>query len=78
MGTNPNFPAGRLPHQTGFVLVNGRVPRRGQRSVLCGGIVEKGYARDLQTWSIYCEAECFTGGSHMTMSLLNGRERKVS
>jgi hypothetical protein len=78
MSTNPNFVAVRLPYRTRFVLVNERVPRADQRCALCGGIVEKGYVRDSQTRLIYCDTQCFAGGSHMTMPLLNGRGRKVS
>jgi hypothetical protein len=78
MSANPGFAADRLPCRTRFVLVNHRVPRTDQHCALCGGIVEKGYVRDSQTRLIYCDPQCFAGGSHMTKSLIRDRERKVS
>jgi hypothetical protein len=78
MGTNPSFAADRLPCRTRFVLVNDRIPRTDEHCALCGGIVEKGYVRDSQTRLIYCDPQCFAGGSHMTKSLLKNRERNVS
>jgi hypothetical protein len=78
MTTNPSFAFDRLPHRTRFVLVNNRVPRTDEHCALCGGIVEKGYVRDSQTRLIYCDPQCFAGGSHMTKSLIKDRQRKVS
>jgi hypothetical protein len=78
MSTNPSFAADRLPYRPRFVLVNDRVPRTNEHCALCGGIVENGYVRDSQTRLIYCDPQCFAGGSHMTVSFINKRERKVS
>jgi hypothetical protein len=78
MNTHPSFAADRLPYRTRFVLVNDRVPRTDEHCALCGGIVEKGYVRDSQTRLIYCDPQCFAGGSHMTKSLIKDRGRKVS
>jgi hypothetical protein len=78
MSTSPSFAADRLPYRTRFVLVNNRVPRADEHCALCGEIVEKGYVRDSQTRLIYCDPQCFAGGSHMTKSLINDRVRKVS
>ena len=78
MTTNPSFASDRLPYRTRFVLVNNRVPRTDEHCALCGGIVEKGYVRDSQTRLIYCDPQCFAGGSHMTKSLIKDRQRKVS
>jgi hypothetical protein len=78
MSTNPSFAADRLPYRTRFVLVNNRVPRTDEHCALCGEIVEKGYVRDSQTRLIYCDPQCFAGGSHITKSLINDRVRKVS
>jgi hypothetical protein len=78
MSTNPSFATDRLPYRTRFVLVNNRVPRTDEHCALCGEIVEKGYVRDSQTRLIYCDPQCFAGGSHMTKSLINDRVRKVS
>ena len=78
MSTNPSFAADRLPYRTRFVLVNNRVPRTDEHCALCGDIVEKGYVRDSQTRLIYCDPQCFSGGTHMTKSLINDRARKVS
>jgi hypothetical protein len=78
MSANPSFAADRLPYRTRFVLVNNRVPRTDEHCALCGDIVEKGYVRDSQTRLIYCDPQCFAGGSHMTKSPIDGRVRKVS
>jgi hypothetical protein len=78
MSTNPSFAADRLPCRTRFVLVNARVPRTNEHCALCGGIVEKGYVRDSLTRLIYCDPQCFAGGSLMTKSLIKDRARKVS
>jgi hypothetical protein len=78
MSTTPSFAADRLPYQTRFVLVNDRIPRTGEHCVSCGEIVEKGYVRDSRTRLIYCDPQCFAGGSHMTKSLIEDRGRKVS
>ncbi len=78
MSTNPSFAADRLPYRTRFVLVNDRVPRTNEHCALCGGIVEKGYVRDSQSRLIYCDPQCFAGGSHMAKSLVTDRGRKVS
>jgi hypothetical protein len=78
MSTNPGFAADRLPYRTRFVLVNNRVPRTDEHCALCGENVDKGYVRDSQTRLIYCDPQCFAGGSHMTKSLINDRARKVS
>jgi hypothetical protein len=78
MSTNPSFAADRLPYRTRFVLVNNRIPRTDEHCALCGVIVGKGYVRDSQTRLIYCDPQCFAGGSHMTKSLIKDRERKVS
>ena len=78
MRTNLNLAAGELTHPTRFVLVNGRVPRADEHCALCGGIVERNYVRDLQTWLIYCDPQCFAGGARITMSVMKHRGRKVS
>jgi hypothetical protein len=78
MSTDPGFAADRLPYRTRFVLVNDRVPRTDGHCALCGGIVEQGYVRDSQTRLIYCDPQCFAGGSHMTKSRIIDCGRKVS
>ena len=78
MSTNLTFATGGFPQGIRFVLVNNRIPRTDQRCALCGGFIEKGYVRESQTRLIYCDTRCLLGGSHMTMSPLNGRSRKVS
>jgi hypothetical protein len=75
--SNPSFAADRLPYRTRFVFVNGRVPRTDDHCALCGGIVEKGYVRDSETRLIYCDLQCFAGGSHMIKSLIKDRGRNV-
>jgi hypothetical protein len=78
MSINPSFAADQLTNRTRFVLVNDRIPRTGEHCALCGGIVEKGYVRDSQTRSIYCDPQCFAGGSYRTTSLIKDRGRRVS
>jgi hypothetical protein len=78
MSTNPSFAADRLPYRTRFVLVNNRVPRTDEHCALCGEIVEKGYVRDSRTRLIYCDPQCFAGGSYRTTSLIKDRGRRVS
>jgi hypothetical protein len=53
-----------LPHATRFVLVNDCVPRNDEHCALCGGTIEKGYIRDFKTRLIYCDTQCFAGGSY--------------
>jgi hypothetical protein len=77
VSAEPSFTADRLPYRTRFVLVNGRVPHTDEHCGLCGGIVENGYVRDSKTRLIYCDLQCFAGGSHMTKSLVKDRGRKV-
>jgi hypothetical protein len=77
VSTDPSFTADRLSYRTRFVLVNDRVPHTDAHCGLCGGIVEKGYVRDSETRLIYCDLQCFAGGSHMTKSLIKDRGRKV-
>jgi hypothetical protein len=76
MSTSPSFAVDRLPYRTRFVLVNDCVPRADEHCALCGGIVEKGYVRDSQTPLIYCDRQCFAGGS-LAVSVIKKRERKV-
>jgi hypothetical protein len=78
MSTNPSFAADRLAYRARFVLVNDRVPRTDEHCALCGGIVEKAYVRDPHTRLIYCDPQCFAGGSHMTKSLIKDRGRMMS
>ena len=53
-----------FPHATRFVLVNDRVPRNNEHCALCGGTIEKGYVRDFKTGLIYCDTQCFGGGTY--------------
>jgi hypothetical protein len=77
MSANPSFASDRSAHQTRFVLVNDRVPQTDKHCALCGGIIEKGYVRDSQTRVIYCDPQCFAGGSHITKSLIKDRGRTL-
>ena len=72
MNANLTFATGGFLHRTRFV------PRTDGHCALCGRIIEKGYVRDSQTQLIYCDAQCFAGGSYMMMSLIRDRGRKVS
>ena len=49
MSTDLIFPTGRFPRAIRFVLVNNRFPHTDQHCALCGGLIEKGYVRDLLT-----------------------------
>ena len=77
MRTDLTFATGRFPQAIRFVLVNNRVPRADRHCALCGGLVEKGYVRDLRTDdSIYCDAQCFAGWA--AASVVKTRGRKAS
>jgi hypothetical protein len=62
--------------RTRFILVNDRLPRSDERCAMCGGILQKGYLRDAQTRSIYCDTRCFAGGEYLSNS--KDHRRKVS
>ena len=62
MNTNLTFATDGFPQLT-FVLVNER------------GTIEKGYVRDFRTRLIYCDTQCFAGG---TYGVTKDRVRKVS
>jgi hypothetical protein len=53
-----------FPHATGFILVNDRMPGTDEHCALCGGAIDKGYLRDFKTGLIYCDAQCFAGGTY--------------
>jgi hypothetical protein len=78
LGHTPPSELDLVPASAAPALLDDRVPRTDQRCALCSRIVDKGYVRDSQTRLIYCDTRCLLGGSHMTMSPLNGRSRKVS
>jgi hypothetical protein len=78
MSTDLTFATGRFPRAIRFVLVNNRVPRTDQHCALCGGLLEKGYIRDLQTWLIYCDTRCFAGWADEVPPVVKNRERKAS
>ena len=67
---------GAFLRRTRFVLVNDRVPREHADCALCGGLIEKGYVRDLQTRLIYCDTQCFAGWA--AAPVVQNRGRKVS
>jgi hypothetical protein len=78
MSTDLTFATGQLPQAIRFVLVNNRVPRTGQHCARCGGLIEKGYVRDSQTWLIYCDTQCFAGWAHEAAPVIKNCGRKVS
>jgi len=62
MSANPTHESiGVFLRRTRFVLVNDRVPREHADCALCGGKIEKGYVRELQTRLFYCDLQCFAG-----------------
>jgi len=78
MSTNLTFATCGFSQGIRFVLVNNRVPRTDERCALCGGTVEHGYVRDSQTRLIYCDTQCFPGGTFRGMSATKNYKRKVS
>jgi hypothetical protein len=78
MSTDLTFATGRFPRAIRFVLVNNRVPRTDQHCALCGGLLEKGYIRDLQTRLIYCGTRWFAGWAYETAPAVKNRGRKAS
>jgi hypothetical protein len=64
MGAVATFITDRFQRAIPFVLVNNPVPRMDQHSTLCGRLIEKGYIRNSQTRLVYCDAQCFIGGTH--------------
>jgi len=78
MSTNLTFATSRFPQPIQFVLVNNRVPSTSERCALCGGLMEKGYVRDSHTRLIYCDTQCFTGATHLAISVVKNHGRKAS
>ena len=67
MSTNLTFVTCGFSQGIRFVLINNRVPHTDERCALCGGLIEKGYVRDSQTRLIYCDTQCFAGGTYRGM-----------
>jgi hypothetical protein len=78
MSTDLIFATSRVPQAIRFVVVNNRVPCADQHCAVCGGLIEKGYVRDLQTRLIYCDTQCFAGLAHETASGVKDHGRKAS
>jgi hypothetical protein len=78
MSINLIMPARGRTQRTRFVLVNNRIPRAGEHCALCGAVVEYGYVRDSQTRLIYCDTQCFTGGTYRGILVTKNYTRKVS
>ena len=76
--SNLSFAAGGFPQGIRFVLVNNRVPRMDEHCAVCGGLIEKGYVRDLRTRLIYCDTQCFAGWAYKAASVVKNRGRKAS
>jgi hypothetical protein len=78
MRTALTFAASRFPQAIRFVIVNNRVPRMDQHCARCGGLIEKGYVRDLQARLIYCDTQFFAGRAHEAVPVVKNRGRKAS
>jgi hypothetical protein len=78
MNTNLTFATCGFSQGIRFVLINNRVPHTDERCALCGGLIEKGYVRDSQTRLIYCDTQCFAGGTYRGMPATKNYTRKVS
>jgi hypothetical protein len=78
MSTNLTFAPCGFSRGIRFVLVNNRIPRTDERCALCGGLIEKSYVRDSQTRLIYCDTQCFAGGTYRGMPATKNYTRKVS
>jgi hypothetical protein len=64
MSANVTLTTGGFFHRTRFVLVNYRVPRDDEHCALCGGLIKKGYVRDVRTRLVYCDTQCLAGGAY--------------
>jgi hypothetical protein len=79
MSANPMFACkAESLRRASIILVNNRVPRADAQCARCGGMIEKGYVRELQTDLVYCDTQCFTGRAKMLLSAFETRARKVS
>ena len=78
MSTDLTFAAGRFPQAIRFVVVNNRVTCTDHHCAMCGGLIEKGYVRDLQTRLIYCDSQCFARWVHEAACVVKNRGRKMS
>ena len=64
VSANLNLTTYGFPHAARFVLVNDRVPRNDEHCAVCGGTIDKGYVREFKTRLIYCDTQCFAGGTY--------------
>ena len=55
----------QFPGHIRFVVVNNRVPQADAPCGLCGAKIEQGYIHELQTRSIYCDAQCLAAYQKM-------------
>lgn len=78
MNTAKTFATDRFRRGMQFVVVNHRVPNTNQHCVLCSGLLEKGYVRDVQTRLIYCDPQCFTAWANEAARVAKGLGRKAS
>jgi len=78
MNTDLSYATGKFSRTIRFVLVNNRVPRSDQHCALCNRLMEKGYVRDSQTRSIYCDTTCFTAWACEMAPAVTNRKRQVS
>jgi len=53
------------PAHIRFVVVNNRVPRADALCAVCGTKIEKAYVHELQTRSLYCDAQCLAAYQKM-------------
>jgi len=78
MNASLTFARSAFLHRTRFVVVNDRILRTDGYCVLCGRTIERGYVRDSQTRSIYCDTRCFPGEPDIAVPVIKNRARKVS
>ena len=78
MSTGLTLASGRHSKAVRLVVVNDRIPCGNQRCALCGGLIEKGYVRDLETRLPYCDTQCFEVRAHEIVRILRNRGRKAS
>ena len=64
--------------QLQYVLVNDRTPRAEPRCWLCGGELQDGYVRDLQTGQLYCDRYCLAGHTKITARAIQYLVRQAS
>jgi hypothetical protein len=79
MNIFPSFTSiGASPLRTRFIIVNDRLLRQGATCMTCGGKIERGYVREIQTRLLYCNSECAPELAKPATVVIKNCTRKVS